>query len=461
MTRDAHDHDYDYLVIGAGSAGVRSARIAATLGARVAVVEEARPGGTCVNVGCIPKKLFAYAGRYGDALHEAAGFGWQVGEPRFDWPTLRANKDAEIARLNGVYERILANAGVTLIRGRAVFVDPHAVEVDGRRVSARRFLVATGGTPVRLDIPGAEHAIVSDDLFAMESLPQRVTIIGAGYIGLEFASFLHEVGCTVDLVHRNHHVLRGFDVDVREHVTEELRRRGVRMHPEHEIDRIVRQGDGSLEVRIKDTGETFVTDAVLMATGRAPNTRGLGLEAVGVALDGRGAVVVDDGYCSTVPHILAAGDVIDRVALTPIAISEGHAIALQLYGTEERVVRYDVIPTAVFCTPEVGTVGLTEEEAVERCGGAVDIYRETFVPLRHRLTGRDTKVLMKLVVDSQSKRVLGAHMVGDDAAEIVQTFALALSAGLTMDQLQATVALHPSTAEEWVFMRTPQPPRQN
>lgn len=447
-------YDYDLFTIGAGSGGVRASRYAAGLGARVAAAEERYLGGTCVNAGCIPKKLFSYAAHYGEDIGDAAGYGWRVAPPAFDWRTLRANKDREIARLNAVYAQLLAGAGVTLLRGRATLVDAHTVEVDGRQVSARYILVATGGWPVVPSVPGAEFAISSNEAFHLDELPRRVVVVGGGYIGVEFASIFNGLGVDTTLIYRGERLLKEFDADLGGFLAAQMQNKGVRMRFRSNIAGIARTADyKALRATLAD-GSVLDADCIMYATGRAPNTRGLGLENAGVNLGANGAVVVDAKFQSSVPSIYAVGDVIDRVLLTPVALAEGMVIAENLFGSGGRSLNYAGIPTAIFSNPNVGTVGLSEAEARERSGD-IDVYRTTFGPLRHQLTGSGEKVLMKLVVDRNTERVLGVHMVGPDAGEIIQGFAVALKCGATKRQFDETIGIHPTIAEELVTLREP------
>ena len=447
-------YDYDMFVIGAGSGGVRAARFAANTGARVAVAEDRYMGGTCVNVGCIPKKLFVYASHYIHDFEDAAGYGWTVGEPAFDWNTLRDNKDKEIERLNGVYARLLEGAGVEIFRARATIADPHTVEVDGKRVTAKYILVATGGWPVVPDIPGKEHAITSNEVFHLERLPKRAIVVGGGYIAVEFAGILHGLGVEVTELYRGPAFLRGFDDDVRHFLADEMRKAGIDLRFNCNVARIERTGD-VLRAELEDGGE-LETDLILYATGRAPNTAGLGLEEAGVELDRKGAVVVDDYFKSSVDSIYAIGDVIARVQLTPVALAEGMAVVKTLFEGEPTGADYHGIPTAVFSQPTIGTVGLTEAQAREKYG-EIDVYLSTFAALKHTLTGSDEKTLMKLIVDRASDRVVGCHMVGSDAGEITQGLGIALKAGATKAVFDATIGIHPTAAEEFVTMREPVP----
>ncbi|MFH1604084.1 MAG: glutathione-disulfide reductase [Pseudomonadota bacterium] len=445
-------YDFDLFTIGAGSGGVRAARFATRLGARVAVAEERYLGGTCVNVGCIPKKLFSYAAHYGEDIDHASGYGWRITPPKFDWATLVAHKNREIERLNGVYERLLTEAGVTLLRGRATLVDAHTVELAGQRLSARYILIAAGGWPVLPPVPGAEHAISSNEAFHLRELPRRALVVGGGYIAVEFASIFRGLGVDTTLLYRGERLLKEFDADLGRFLAEQMRRKGTRIVFRSNIDRIARAGAGGALVATLTDGSALEADCVMYATGRAPNTRGLGLEQAGVKLAANGAVVVDENFESSVPSIYAVGDVIDRVLLTPVALAEGMVVAERLFGAGGRSLDYAGIPTTIFSNPNVGTVGLSEAQARER-HGAVDVYRTEFGALKHQLTGSGEKVLMKLVVDRDTERVLGVHMVGPDAGEIIQGFAVALKCGATKRQFDATIGIHPTIAEEFVTMR--------
>jgi glutathione reductase (NADPH) len=444
--------DFDLFVIGAGSGGVRAARLAAQRGARVAVAEPAALGGTCVNLGCIPKKLYSYAAHFGESFEQAAGFGWTVPTPSFEWPTLKANRAREIARLNGIYERLLLDAGVALMRSRARLAGAGAVEVDGVRHRAAHIVIATGGHPVVPDFPGAELAVTSDEMFHLPAFPHRLVVVGGGYIGCEFASIFRGLGAQVALIVRGEQVLRGFDEDVRGFLEQELRKKRIELRCRSEVARIERE-IGGLRVTLRD-GTSLVADAVLQATGRRPNTDGLGLEDAGVALDGEGVIVVDDHYGTSVPGIHALGDVIHRVQLTPVALAEAMVLVDRLFGGRKRRLDYTLIPTAVFTHPAIGTVGLTETEARERHVD-VRVFRTEFRALKHTLSGSEERTLMKLVVDAASDRVVGLHMVGEEAGEIVQGFAVAMKAGATKAQFDATVGIHPTAAEEFVTMREP------
>lgn len=447
------NHDFDLFVIGAGSGGVRAARVAAAYGARVAVAEERYVGGTCVNVGCVPKKLFVLAAHYREDFADSAGFGWQPGEARFDWQRLRDNKDREIARLNGVYRSLLDGKGVRLIEGRARLVDPHTVAVGGQRWSARHILIATGAWPFVPDFPGREHVITSNEMFHLERLPRRALIVGGGYIAVEFAGILHGLGVETVLAYRGPLFLRQFDRDLRETLADEMARKGVELRFDTRIEAVEKRADGTLLARLGD-GSGIETDLVLYATGRRPLTRDLGLEECGVALREDGAIVVDEYYRSSVPSIHALGDVIGGPELTPLATAQAMALASTLFLGEKRNVSLQNVPTAVFSQPSLGTVGLTEEQARAEYPSVL-VFRTRFRPLKHTLSGNPEKTFMKLVVDAVSDRVLGVHMVGPDAGEIVQGMAVALQAGATKRVFDATLGIHPTSAEEFVTLREP------
>ena len=446
--------DFDLFVIGAGSGGVRAARFAAGYGARVAVAESRYLGGTCVNVGCVPKKLLVYGAHMAEEFELARGYGWSLEGESFDWSTLIANKNREIARLNGIYRNLLVNSGVTLLDGHARIVGAHEVEVNGRRYSAEHILVAVGGWPQVPDIPGRELAITSQEAFQLQRLPRRVLVVGGGYIAVEFASIFHGLGAQTTLLYRGERFLRGFDHAVRAHLEDELRKKGMDLQFNSDIAAIARQGDGSLLATLRD-GRVLEADCVFYATGRRPMLDDLGLESAGVALDARGFIAVDDEYRSSVASILAIGDVTGRVQLTPVALAEGMAVARRLFRpTEYRPVDYALIPTAVFSLPNIAAVGLTEEQAREQ-GHAVQVFESRFRPMKLSLTDCQERTLMKLVVDAATDRVLGCHMVGPEAGEIVQGLAVALKAGATKAVFDETIGIHPTAAEEFVTMRTP------
>ncbi len=447
-------YEFDLFVIGAGSGGVRAARFAAGFGARVAVAESCYLGGICVNVGCVPKKLLVHGAHYAEDFEQAAGFGWSADEPTFDWPTLIANKNREIQRLNGIYRNLLVNSGVTLLEGHARLLGPHEVEVNGERHSARHILIATGGWPQVPDIPGKELAITSNEAFFLDQLPRRVLVVGGGYIAVEFASIFHGLGAQTSLLYRKDLFLRGFDGAVRKHLKEELEKKGLDLQFNTDIDRIERQDDGSLLATLKD-GRQLVTDCVFYATGRRPLLDDLGLENTGVTLNDKGFIEVNDRFETHEPSILALGDVIGRVQLTPVALAEGMAVARRLFRPEEyRAPDYDLIPTAVFSLPNIATVGLTEEQARER-GHEVKVFESRFRPMKLTLTECQERTLMKLVVDGKTDKVLGCHMVGPESGEIIQGLAVALKAGATKHVFDETLGIHPTAAEEFVTMRTP------
>jgi len=443
-------YDFDLFTIGGGSGGVRASRMAAQYGAKVALAEERYLGGTCVNVGCIPKKLFVYASEFSEAFADSAGFGWTVGERGFDWSTLLANKDREIARLNGVYEKILVDNGVRILRARATIADAHTVVVGSQRYTARHILIATGGWPAIPPIPGGELAITSNEAFFLSQFPSRAIVVGGGYIALEFAGIFHGLGAKVSVVHRGDMLLRGFDDDVRRALALEMGKRGIELRFNRTVERIEKLPRG-IHATLND-GAALEADLIMFATGRTPNTRDLGLEQAGVKLDHEGAVAVDSYSCSSVPNIYAVGDCTDRMQLTPVAIAEGHAVAETLFHANPKTPDYENVPTAVFSQPNIGAVGLTEAEARERYR-AVDVYKSSFRPLKHTLSGRDEHSFMKLVVDRETDRVLGCHMVGTDAGEIIQGLAVALKCGATKAQFDATIGIHPTAAEEFVTMR--------
>lgn len=442
--------DFDLFVIGGGSGGVRCARIAAGFGARVAVAEQRFWGGTCVNVGCVPKKLMVMAAEYGIAAQDSRGFGWETAPPRHHWAALIAAKDQEIARLNGIYRRLLDGSGCTSFDARATLLDPHTLEVGGSRVTAERIVIATGGRPVRPDFPGAAHTIVSDDVFSLPDLPRRIVLLGGGYIAVEFAGIFAGLGAEVDLVYRQPLPLRGFDADLRTGLAEAMAAGGIRLHPSNTIVSV--EADGTAKRVTLGNGTLLPADLVFTATGRLPNTDGLGLERAGVATDGFGAVCVHGHAETSVPGIFAIGDVTNRLNLTPVAIAEGHSLADRLFGAGPRDWAFEAVATAVFSAPPIATVGLTEEQAALR--GPADIYLSRFTPMRHTLSGRVRKTLMKLVVCQQTQLVLGAHMLGEDAPEIIQGLSIAINCGATKQDFDRTIGIHPTAAEEFVTLRT-------
>ncbi|GAB4395103.1 MAG: glutathione-disulfide reductase [Kiloniellaceae bacterium] len=447
-------YDYDLFVIGGGSGGVRGARMAAGTGAKVAIAESYRYGGTCVIRGCVPKKLLSYASHFHEDFEDAAGFGWTVPQPSFDWAKLIANKDQEIDRLEGVYEKLLKGAGVEFYHGHARLLDAHTVEVGEQRFTAKTILIATGGAPTFPMEPGWEHGISSNEAFHLEELPKRVVIYGGGFIAVEFAGIFNGLGSEVTQVYRGPQILRGFDDDIRNTLAGEIVKKGINLIVETTIDRIEKR-DKDLLVHLSD-GSQIECDVVMAATGRSPNVRNLGLEEVGVALAENGAVKVDEYSRTSVDNIYAVGDVTDRINLTPVAIQEAMAFVDTVFRDSPRAMDHADVPSAVFSHPPVGTVGLTELQARER-HGALDIYRSTFRPLKHTLSGRDEKTMMKLIVAKDTQRVVGVHMVGLDAPEIVQGMAVAIKAGATKQVFDATVGIHPTAAEEFVTMREPIP----
>ena len=445
-------YDYDLFVIGAGSGGVRASRMSASHGAKVAVAEERFLGGTCVNVGCIPKKLFSYGSHYLHYGHEAAAYGWDFSQPVLDWARLIENKNIEIKRLNEIYRNLLNTAGVNLYEARATLIDAHTLNVGGKKITADKILLATGGRPSRGDVPGNEHTVVSDDAFYLQELPKNVLVVGGGYIAVEFAGIFNGYGADTTLIYRGDKILRGFDIDVRLHLAAEMEKKGIKFIWDSVIDRIDKQGK-HLEVYFSD-GSMAHYDQVLYAIGRIPNTSDLGLEQVGVKMNDNGAIMVDNFYQTSVENIYALGDIIDRYQLTPVAIGEAMKLASNLFnGTREKM-DYADIPTAVFSDPPVGTVGLTEEDARAKFGD-IEVYKSTFRGLKDTLTGSTEQTMMKLIVDKASDRVVGCHMVGPDAGEIMQGLGVALKCGATKAQFDATVGIHPTAAEEFVTMRDP------
>jgi glutathione reductase (NADPH) len=444
-------YDYDLFVIGGGSGGVRAARFSAGMGARVAIAEERYWGGTCVNVGCVPKKLFCYASHFAEEFRDSAGFGWNVGSATFDWPTLRDNKTKEIERLNGIYDKMLGGAGCEMFWGTAKVVDPHTVELEGKTYTAANILVAVGGWPFVPDMPGKEHVISSNEAFYLDKLPREIVIVGGGYIAVEFAGIFHGLGVEVTQLYRGEMFLRGFDKDVREHLAQEMGRKGIDVRFNTDIESVEKKGE-RLIGHLKGGG-TIEADAIMYATGRRPSTGGIGLEEAGVELNDNGTIPVDEHFRTNVPSILALGDVLGRIELTPVALAEGMAVARTLFGNNPSAVDYAYVPSAVFSHPPIGSVGLTEEQGREALGDDLDIYLSDFKPLKNTLSGNEERTLMKLVVQHSSDRVVGVHMVGPEAGEMMQGIAIALKAGATKAVFDSTIGIHPTSAEEFVTMR--------
>lgn len=448
-------YDYDLFVIGGGSGGVRASRMAAMHGKRVAIAEEYEFGGTCVIRGCIPKKLFVYASHFGEDFEDAAGFGWTIPKKHFDWNVLVGNKNKEIARLSDLYRANVVKAGVEIFMDRAEFVDAHTLHLkrSDKKITAERILIATGGRPNKhIDgVPGCEHFITSNDAFYLQKLPKRVVVLGGGYIAVEFAHIFHGLGCDTTLIYRGDKILRGFDEDMRDALTESARKRGIRVIVNRNIKECDKRGDELF--LMTDHHEMIETDCVLAAVGRVPNTDGMGVEKAGVMLGKRGEVKVDQYSQTNVPHIHAIGDVTDRLQLTPVAIHEAMAFVRTVYEGKPTPVDHKLVPTAVFSQPEIATVGLTEEQAL-KAGHSIDVYKSNFRPLKHTLSGRDLRALFKLIVDSKTDKVLGCHIFSFDAGEIIQMVAVALKMGATKADFDMTVALHPTAAEELVTMRT-------
>jgi len=448
----SHNKDYDLFVIGAGSGGVRAARIAAGFGARVAVAEDLYLGGTCVNVGCVPKKLYVYASEFSHAFEDARGFGWDSEIPAFDWATLRDNKKAEISRLNGIYRNLLDGVDVETIDGRAHIVDAHTVEVNGQTHSAEKILIATGGWPYIPDFPGSELAVNSNEIFDLDTFPKRLAIVGGGYIAVEFAGIFNGLGSRVTQLYRGPLFLRGFDPDIRAHAAQEISKSGVDLRFEVNVDSIS-EVDGELLLKLTD-GTSLTVDTVLYATGRKPHLTDLGLENVDVELTEFGTIAVDHHFRTTEPSVFALGDVTGGMELTPVALAEGMAFARREFNKLQPEVEYDFIPTAVFCQPNIGTVGFAEDEARAKFGH-IRLFKSTFKPMKHTMSGRDEKTFMKLIVDKATDRVVGVHMMGPDAGEIIQGIAIALKAGATKAMFDSTIGIHPTAAEEFVTMREP------
>ena len=446
-------YDFDLITIGAGSGGVRASRMSAGFGARVAVVEHSRVGGTCVMRGCVPKKLLVYGAHFSEHFEDALGFGWSVGKTQHDWSALVAAKDKELNRLEKVYQRMLHDSGVALVEGHGVMSDPHTIEVDGKFYTAEKVLLSVGGWPFIPDIQGAEHVITSNEALNLKELPQKIVIVGGGYIALEFAGIFNALGSKVDVIIRSSNVLRGFDEDIRSCLAKELEKKGIRIHREC-IVRSIESVDGGYSV-YADRGREIITDKVMYATGRFPNTQSIGLLEAGIDMDRIGAVVVDEWNRSSVANVFAVGDVTNRINLTPVAINEGRVFAESFFNKNPITLDYSNIASAVFTQPPISTVGLTEEQARE-CH-QVSVYFSRFKNMKHTLSGRDEHTTMKLIVDTETNKVLGCHMVGEDSPEIIQGLAIALKCGATKAQFDATVGIHPTAAEEFVTMRDAEP----
>lgn len=448
-------YDFDLLVIGAGSGGVRAARMSAQRGARVAVIESRYLGGTCVNVGCVPKKLFVYASEFAQSFKDSEGFGFSSNnKPAFNWNTLRDNKTNEIIRLNKVYQNLLEDNGVDIIQGTGEFTSPHSVKVGDREITAHNILIATGSWPFKPKIPGSEYTLTSNEFFYMDTFPKHAIVVGGGYIAVEFAGILNGLGSDTHLVYRGSPVLRGFDDDVRAFVSQELSQSGVHLHYDQTIERIDKLDSGKLQATFR-TGDVLETDAIICALGRKPLVDSLNLEAAGLSTSHHGNLTVNEHYQTTEPHIFAVGDVIGRVQLTPVALAEGMYIADYLFSDQEpRSVNYDLIPTAVFCQPNIGTVGITEQQAQETYD-EVDVYESRFRAMKNTLSGNPQRTMMKLLVNTQNNKVIGCHMVGQDAGEIIQGLGVALQAGATKKDFDTTIGIHPTAAEEFVTMRVP------
>jgi len=444
------NHDYDLFVIGAGSGGVRAARMAAGFGARVAIAEDRYMGGTCVNVGCVPKKLYVYAAEFGKSFKDAKNFGWNSETPAFNWATLRDNKKTEIARLNTIYDNLLTGVKAEVIKGHARIIDAHTVAVGEQRYSAEKILIATGGWPHIPEFPGSQYAISSNEVFDLEKFPKRLAIVGGGYIAVEFAGIFNGLGAKVTQLYRGPLFLREFDTDIRAHAAQEIAKSGVDLRFNINVQSIT-PGPCGLQVLLTD-GSTLEVDAVLYATGRKAKLEGLGLENVNIKLSSAGTIEVDEHFCTSEPSIFALGDVTGGIELTPVALAEGMSFARLQFGALETTVDYEFIPTAVFCQPNIGTVGFTEDQARAKFG-AIRIFKSSFKPMKHSISGRDEKTFMKLIVEKASDRVVGAHMMGPDAGEIMQGIAIALRAGATKALFDSTIGIHPTAAEEFVTMR--------
>jgi len=445
--------DFDVFVIGAGSGGVRAARMAAGEGARVAIADDRALGGTCVNVGCVPKKLYTYASHFSHDFENAKGFGWQLGSATFDWPKLVNNKKTEISRLNDIYANLLNNSGAHIIRGYAYLKDPHTVTVNGTDYTAKRIIIATGGTPNIPNVDYADLLISSDEIFDLPKFPQRLLVVGAGYIALEFACIFQGLGSQVQVSYRGDLIMRSFDDDVRRFLDQEMRKQGIDIHYQSQVSNVVRQPDQSLLVTFLDGNQTEV-DQVLMAIGRKPRLTGIGLEKLGIKTTAQGTIAVNQKFQTNVDCVYALGDVTGGIELTPVALAEAMTLVNHWYGDGTKTMEYDLVPTAVFTQPNIGTIGLTEEQALKK-HGKITIYRSDFKPMKHTLSGSDERSFMKLIVDAVTDRVIGLHIVGEGAGEMLQGFAVAIKAGATKADFDATIGIHPTSAEELVTMRTP------
>jgi len=447
------EFDFDVFVIGAGSGGVRAARMAAGEGAKVAIADDRALGGTCVNVGCVPKKLYTYASHFSHDFENAKGFGWNLGSATFHWPTLVANKKTEITRLNGIYANLLGNSGAQIIRGYASLKDKNTVTVDGTDYTAERIVIATGGAPNIPDVDYADLLISSDEIFDLPEFPKRLLVVGAGYIALEFACIFQGLGSQVQVSYRGDLIMRSFDDDVRRFVDQEMRKQGIEINYQSQVSNVARQFDQSLLVTFADSS-TIEVDQVLMAIGRKPRLAGIGLEALGIGTTWKGTISVNDKFQTNIDNIYALGDVTGGIELTPVALAEAMTLVNHWYGDGTKTMDYDLIPTAVFTQPNVGTIGLTERQALEKHGG-ITIYRSDFKPMKHTLSGSDERSFMKLIVDTATDVVIGLHIVGEGAGEMLQGFAVAMKAGATKADFDATIGIHPTSAEELVTMRTP------
>ena len=445
--------DFDVFVIGAGSGGVRAARMAAGEGARVAIADDCALGGTCVNVGCVPKKLYTYASHFSHDFENAKGFGWKLGSATFDWPKLVNNKKTEISRLNDIYANLLNNSGAHIIRGYAYLKDPHTVTVNGTDYTAKRIIIATGGTPNIPNVDYADLLISSDEIFDLPKFPQRLLVVGAGYIALEFACIFQGLGSQVQVSYRGDLIMRSFDDDVRRFLDQEMRKQGIDIHYQSQVSNVVRQPDQSLLVTFLDGNQTEV-DQVLMAIGRKPRLTGIGLEKLGIKTTAQGTIAVNQKFQTNIDSVYALGDVTGGIELTPVALAEAMTLVNHWYGDGTKTMEYDLVPTAVFTQPNIGTIGLTEEQALKK-HGKITIYRSDFKPMKHTLSGSDERSFMKLIVDAITDRVIGLHIVGEGAGEMLQGFAVAIKAGATKADFDATIGIHPTSAEELVTMRTP------